>query len=43
MMSEILAARAADPDGPPATRAAVIRAGVRMVHRVECKGDDQQC
>lgn len=42
MMSEILAVRAADPDGPPATRAAVIRAGVRMVHKIECEGEGRQ-
>ena len=37
MMAEILATRAADPDGPAHTKAAVIRAGVRLVHARECE------
>ncbi len=37
MMAEIMKARAADPDGPAPTKAAIIRAGVRLVHARECE------
>lgn len=38
MITEIIRARTANPYGPPATKSAVIREGVRRIHDREVKG-----